>query len=46
VKSLQLKQKPIGPVEYGESAKDPPLEHIYQDGEKKKDEAQLRGTSS
>jgi hypothetical protein len=37
VKSLQLKQKPIDLVEYGESAKDSPLEHVYQDGEKKED---------
>jgi hypothetical protein len=34
VKSLQLKQKPIDPVEYGELVKDPPLEHVCQDGEK------------
>jgi hypothetical protein len=34
VKSLQLEQKPIDPVEQGESAKDPPLEHVYQDGKK------------
>jgi hypothetical protein len=26
VKSLQLEQKPIDPIEQGESAKDPPLE--------------------
>jgi hypothetical protein len=37
VKSLQLEQKPIDPVEQGESAKHPPLEHVYQDGEKKED---------
>jgi hypothetical protein len=37
VKSLQLKQKPIDPIEQGESAKDPPLEHVCQDGEKKED---------
>ena len=35
MKSLQPKQKPIDLVEQGESAKDPPLEHVYQDGEKK-----------
>jgi hypothetical protein len=37
VKSLQLKQKPIDPIEQVESAKDPPLKHVYQDGEKKED---------
>ena len=31
MKSLQLKQKPIDPVEQGVSAKDPPLEHVCQD---------------
>jgi hypothetical protein len=35
VKSLQLKQKPIDPIEQGESAKDPPLKYVYQDEEKK-----------
>ena len=34
LKSLQPKQKLIDLVEQGESAKDPPLEHVYQDGEK------------
>jgi hypothetical protein len=34
VKSLQLEQKSIDLVEQGESAKDPPLEHVYQDAEK------------
>jgi hypothetical protein len=34
VKSLKLKQRPIDLVEHGELAKDPPFEHIYQDGEK------------
>jgi hypothetical protein len=34
VKSLKLEQKPIDPVEQGESAKDPPIEHVYQDREK------------
>jgi hypothetical protein len=34
VKSLQLEQKPIDPIEQGESAKNPPLEHVYQDGKK------------
>ena len=28
---------PIDPVEQGESAKDPPLEHVFQDGEEKED---------
>ena len=37
VKSLQPKQMPIDPVEQGKSAKDPPLEHIFQDGEEKED---------
>ena len=35
VKSLQLKQKPIDPIEQGESAKDPPLEHVCQDRKNK-----------
>ena len=35
MKSLQLKQRPIDPIEKGESAKDPSLEHVYQDGEEK-----------
>jgi hypothetical protein len=34
VKSLQPKQKPIDLLEQGKSAKDPPLEHVYQDREK------------
>ena len=34
MKSLQLKQRPIDPIEQGESAKNPPLEHVCQDGEK------------
>jgi len=34
LKSLQPKQKVIDLIEQGESAKDPPLEHVYQDGEK------------
>jgi hypothetical protein len=37
VKSLQLKQKPTDSIEQGESAKDPPLKHVCQDGEKKED---------
>jgi len=37
VESLQLKQRPIDPVEQGESAKDLPLEHVCQDREKKED---------
>jgi hypothetical protein len=37
VKSLQLEQKPIDLVEQGKSAKDPPMEHVYQDGKKKED---------
>jgi hypothetical protein len=37
VKSLQLKQKLIDPFEQGESTKDPPLEHVYQDRKKKED---------
>jgi hypothetical protein len=36
VKSLQLKQRPIDPVEQGKSTKDPPLEHIYQDGKRRR----------
>ena len=35
VKSLQLKQRSINPIEQEESAKDPPLKHVYQDKEKK-----------
>ena len=34
LKSLKPKQKPIDLVEQGESAKNPPLEHACQDGEK------------
>jgi hypothetical protein len=34
VKSLQLKQKLIDPFEQGESTKDPPLKHVYQDRKK------------
>jgi hypothetical protein len=34
VKSLQLEQKPIDPVEQEESTKDSPMEHVYQDEEK------------
>ena len=37
MKSLQLKQKAIDPVEQGVLAKDPPLEHVCQDREKKED---------
>ena len=33
MKYLQLKQRPIDPVKQGESAKDPPLEHVCQDRE-------------
>jgi hypothetical protein len=32
VKSLQLKQSPIDPIEQEESVKDPPFKHVYQDG--------------
>ena len=37
MKSLQLKQRSIDPVKQGESTKDPPLEHVCQDGEEKED---------
>jgi hypothetical protein len=37
VKSLWLKQRPIDPNEQGELAKDPPLEHVCQDGEEEDD---------
>jgi hypothetical protein len=37
-KSLQLKQRPIDRIE-GKSAKDPPLKHVHQDGEKKEEDA-------
>jgi hypothetical protein len=37
VKSLQLEQKPIDPVEQEKSAKNPLLEHVCQDGEKNED---------
>ena len=37
MKSLQLKQKLIDPIEQGESAKDPPLEHVCQDRKKEED---------
>jgi hypothetical protein len=36
VKSLQLKQKLIDLVEQGESAKDPPLTHVCQDGKRRR----------
>ena len=35
LKSLQPKQKLIDLVEQGESAKDPPLELVYQDGRRR-----------
>jgi hypothetical protein len=31
VKSLKLKKRPIDLIEQGKSAKDSPLEHVYQD---------------
>jgi N-acetylmuramoyl-L-alanine amidase CwlA len=34
VKSLQLKQKPIDPVEQRELVKDPQSEHVCEDGKK------------
>ena len=34
MKSLQLKQRLIDPAKQGESAKDPPLKHVYQDEKK------------
>ena len=34
VKSLQLEQMPIDSIKQEESAKDPPLKHVYQDGKK------------
>ena len=37
MKSLQLKQRSIDPIERGESAKDPPLKHVYPDKEKRVD---------
>ena len=37
MKSLELKQKPIDPVEQGKLAKAPPLKHVYQDDEEKED---------
>jgi hypothetical protein len=43
MKSLQLKQKPIDHIEQGESAKDPPLKHVCQDGEKKEDAHKANG---
>jgi hypothetical protein len=43
VKSLQLKQRSIDPIEQGESAKNPPLEHVYQDGEKEEDAHKANG---
>jgi hypothetical protein len=43
VKSLQLKQRPIDPIEQGEATKNPPLEHVYQDGEKKEDAHKANG---
>jgi hypothetical protein len=43
VKSLQLKQKLIDPIEHGESTKDPPMKHVCQDGEKKEDVHKVDG---
>ena len=43
MKSLQLKQKAIDPVEQGVLAKDPPLEHVCQDREKKEDAHKANG---
>ena len=37
MKSLQPKQRPIDHIEQGESSKDPPLKHVYQDEEKRVD---------
>ena len=37
VKSLQLKKRPIDPIEQEKSAKDSPLEHVDQDGKRKED---------
>ena len=37
MKSLQLKQRSIDSIDQGESAKDPSLKHVYQDGKKKED---------
>jgi hypothetical protein len=43
VKSLQLKQKSIDVIEQGKSAKDPSLEHVWQDGKKKEDAHKANG---
>ena len=43
MKSLWLKQRPIDPVEQEESAKNPPLEHVCQDGEGKEDAHRVIG---
>jgi hypothetical protein len=43
VKSLQPKQGLIDPIEQGESAKDPPLEHVCQDGEEEDDAHKVVG---
>ena len=37
---------PIDPVEQGESAKDPPFEHVFQDGEEKEDAHKAFGGKS
>jgi hypothetical protein len=44
VKSLQLKQKSIDPIEQGKLTKDPPLKHVYQDEEKKEDAHKADGS--
>jgi hypothetical protein len=43
VKSLRLEQKPIDSIEQGESAENPPLEHICQDEKKGEDAHKANG---
>jgi hypothetical protein len=43
VKSLRLEQKPIDSIEQGESAENPPLEHVCQDKQKKEDAHSIDG---
>jgi hypothetical protein len=43
VKSLRLEQKPIDSIEQGESAENPPLEHVCQDKKKGEDAHKANG---
>jgi hypothetical protein len=43
VKYLRLEKKPIDSIEQGESAENPPLEHVYQDEKKGEDAHKANG---